>query len=147
MSETFSKKEKAKKKARQKQDKAQKMKERKENNNKGKPLEAMMAYLDEDGNLTSTPPDMKRRKEINLEDIQLGAAPVIEDNETAERTGVISFFNEEKGYGFIIDDQTRENIFVHSNHLSQAVKERDKVTFEKVKTEKGFSAIHVKLNK
>ena len=147
MSETFSKKEKAKKKARLKQEKAQKMKERKENNNKGKPLEEMMAYLDEDGNLTSTPPDAKRRKEINLEDIQLGAAPIRDEEPEGPSTGTISFFNEAKGYGFIIDEKTRENVFVHSNNLAQPVKERDRVSYEKERTEKGYSAINVKLIK
>ena len=53
MSESFAKKEKEKRKAREKQDKAQKMKERKANNSKGKSLDDMMAYLDENGNITS----------------------------------------------------------------------------------------------
>ncbi|HTN47426.1 MAG TPA: cold shock domain-containing protein [Flavipsychrobacter sp.] len=142
MSESFSKKEKAKKKAKEKQDKAEKMRERKANNSKGKSLEDMMAYVDENGNLTSTPPDGRMRKEINAEDIQLGAAPIVE--EQTECTGVISFFNEAKGYGFIIEDKTQQNIFLHSNQLQQPVKERDKVSFEKERTPKGFSAINVK---
>jgi len=142
MSESFAKKEKAKKKAKDKQDKAQKMKERKSNNSKGKSLEDMMAYLDENGNITSTPPDGRKRKEINLEDIQLGAAPVIP--EEVVRNGVVSFFNDAKGYGFITEDKTRENIFVHANQLLQPVKERDKVTFERERTPRGYSAIKVK---
>ncbi len=143
MGESFAKKEKAKKKAKSKQDKALKMKERKENNNKGKSLEEMMAYLDEDGNLTSTPPDAKKKREISLDEIQLGAAPII-DEPQGPSTGTISFFNETKGYGFIIDEKTRENIFVHSNHLMQPVKERDRVSFEKERTDRGYSAINVK---
>src|ERR1700744_2519873 len=102
MSESFSKKEKAKKKAKDKQDKAEKMQERKSQNNKGKSLEDMMAYIDEDGNITSTPPDArKQRKEINLEDIQLGAAPIIEEDPV--KNGFVSFFNDAKGYGFITE--------------------------------------------
>jgi CspA family cold shock protein len=146
MGETFSKKEKEKKKAKEKQDKAQKMKERKANNNKGKSLDDMIAYLDENGNITDTPPDGSRRKEINLEDIQLGAA--ISVPEDPIRHGVVAFFNDAKGYGFITDEKTRENVFVHSNQLAQPIKERDKVTFERERTPKGFSAINVKkLNK
>jgi len=145
MSESFSKKEKAKKKAKDKQDKAEKMKERKAQNNKGKSLEDMMAYVDEYGNLTSTPPDPKKRIEINLDDIQLGAAPIIPEDPT--RSGTVSFFNEAKGYGFIMEDKTRENIFVHTNQLLQPVKEKDRVTFEKERTPKGYSAIKVKLIK
>jgi len=142
MSESFAKKEKAKKKAKEKQDKALKMKERKSQSSKGKSLEDMMAYIDEDGNISSTPPDQKKRKEINLEDIQLGAAPIIP--EELVKIGVVSFFNEAKGYGFIIEEKTRENIFVHSNQLLQPVKEKDRVTFEKERTPKGYSAIKVK---
>ncbi len=142
MSETFAKKEKEKKKAKEKRDKAQKMQERKESNTKGKSLEDMMAYLDENGNITSTPPDPRKRREINLEDIQLGAAKV--EPENAIREGIVSFFNDDKGYGFITDNQSRENVFVHANQLAQPVKERDKVTFERERTPKGISAIRVK---
>lgn len=141
MGESFSKKENNKKKAKKRQDKAQKMEERKVNNNKGKNLEDMMAYIDENGNLTSTPPPAGARKEINPEDILLGAAPITPED--TQRTGTVSFFNE-KGYGFIRDDKTGENVFVHNNDLMEPVKERDRVTFEKVKTPRGFNAIGVK---
>ncbi len=143
MAETFNKKEKEKKKAKEKQDKAHKMKERKENNNKGKSLESMMAYLDENGNITDTPPDPKRKKEINLDDIQLGASKNIEPV-NVERTGIIIHFNEAKGYGFIEDSSNKENIFLHINQLSTPVKERDKVSFEVERTPRGLSAIKVK---
>ncbi|MBX2905532.1 MAG: cold shock domain-containing protein [Taibaiella sp.] len=143
MSETFSKKEKEKKKAKERQDKAQKMKERKENNAKGKSLEDMMAYIDENGNITSVPPDPSKKREIDLESIQLGAAKN-EVNADPVRKGVVSFFNDAKGYGFIVDSETRENIFVHSNNLQHPVKERDRVTFETERTPKGMNAIKVK---
>lgn len=143
MSESFSKKEQAKKKAKNRQDKAEKMQERKAQNNKGKSLEDMMAYLDEDGNITSTPPKGTPRREINLEDIQLGAAPLIEEDPI--KTGVVSFFNDAKGYGFIVEDKSGESVFLHGNQLSQSIKEKDKVTFEKERTPKGYSAINVKI--
>jgi cold shock CspA family protein len=142
MSETFAKKEKEKKKLKKKQDKADKMKERKAANSKGKGMEDMMAYLDEDGNLTSTPPDGRKRKEIRLEDIQLGAAPIVEEDISCQ--GIVSLFNNDKGYGFITDEKTRENVFVHVNDLSQPIKEKDRVTFEKERTPKGLKAINVK---
>lgn len=146
MSETFAKKELAKKKAKEKQEKAQKMQERKAKNNKGKSLEDMMAYIDENGNLSATPPNDKKKIEIDLDSIQLGAAPIIEENPI--RQGTVSFFNDAKGYGFITDDKTRENLFVHSNQLEQPIKEKDRVTFEKERTPRGYSAINVKkLNK
>lgn len=143
MGESFSKKEKAKKKQKEKQEKAEKMRERKANNTKGKSLEDMMAYVDEFGNISDTPPKTKDiTTEISLEDIQLGAAPVLE--ESAQRKGTVSFFNKDKGYGFIIDNKTGENVFVHGNQLSEPVKEKDKVTFERERTQRGYSAINVK---
>jgi cold shock protein len=143
MAETFAKKEKEKKKAKERQDKAEKMRDRKANNTKGKNLEDMMAYLDENGNISSTPPDPKKRKEVALEDIQLGAAKAREPEELV-RTGTITYFNEAKGYGFISDNQSRENVFLHINQIAQPVKERDKVTFEIERTPKGLSAVRVK---
>jgi cold shock CspA family protein len=143
MAETFAKKEKEKKKAKERQDKAEKMRDRKANNSKGKNLEDMMAYLDENGNISSTPPDPKKRKEVALEDIQLGAAKAREPEELI-RTGTITYFNEAKGYGFISDNQSRENVFLHINQIAQPVKERDKVTFEIERTPKGLSAVRVK---
>lgn len=142
MAQSFLKKEIAQKKAKQKKDKAEKMRERKLNNDKGKSLEDMMVYLDEFGNFTSTPPDAGARTEIALEDIQLGAAPI--DAENPQRKGVVSFFNDAKGYGFIVDIKTQENIFVHSNQLTEPIKERDRVTFEKEKGPRGMVAINVK---
>ena len=141
MGESFSKKEKANKKAKAKRDKAEKMKERKANNNKGKSLEDMMAYIDEDGNITATPPNPGYKKEIALEDIQLGAAPIVP--EETQRKGNVSFFNESKGYGFITDDKTRENIFFHTSSLAQPVKEKDRVSFERERTARGYSAVRV----
>ena len=59
--ETFNKKEKEKKRRKQKEEKKQKIEERKGNRRDGNSLEGMMAYLDENGNLTDTPPDMVRK--------------------------------------------------------------------------------------
>lgn len=142
MGESFEKREKAKKKIKEKQDKAQKMKERKENSVKGRSLEDMMAYVDEYGNISSTPPDGKKPKEVHLDDIQLGAAPITP--EALFRTGIVSFFNTEKGYGFIADDKTRENVFVHINQLLDPIKDRDRVSFERERTPKGYCATKVR---
>lgn len=57
---TFEKRQKEIKRMKQREDKKTKMQERKANASKGKSLEDMIAYLDEDGNLTSTPPVPKK---------------------------------------------------------------------------------------
>jgi cold shock CspA family protein len=142
MGDSFSKKENKNKKAKAKEEKAQKMKERKLNNNKGKGLEEMLAYVDENGNISSVPPSGTPKNEIDSKDIQLGATP--RPPESSTRTGVIAFFNSAKGYGFISDDQTRENVFVHTNDLQEPVKERDKVSFTREKNAKGYYATAVK---
>lgn len=143
--ETMGKKDREKKKQKNKQDKAEKALERKANNNKGKSLEDMMAYVDEDGNISATPPDPRKKRVINQEDIQLGAAK-IEPIDPADliRTGVVKFFNTEKGYGFINDLKSQESVFVHINQLTEALKEGDKVTFETEMGQKGLNAVRVK---
>mgnify|MGYP003576558674 FL=1 len=143
---TMGKKDRENKKKNKAQDKEEKKAERKANNNKGKGLDEMMAYLDEDGNIVDTPPDpKKKKKEINVEDIVLGAAQSVPvDPSELVRTGVVKFFDDKKGYGFINDLKTQESIFVHTSSLDFQLKERDKVTFEIEKGPKGPVAVRVK---
>ena len=147
--ETFSKKENEKKRLKKKNDKEEKRKERQANATSGQSLEDMLAYVDEDGNITSTPPDPNRkRKEISLESIQV-AVPKQEDREPEDtlRTGTVSFFNDSKGYGFIKDQASQESIFVHANALGGLVlKEGNKVTFEVEPGQKGPTAVRVKMS-
>jgi cold shock protein len=140
MSESFSKKELRSKKAKAKQDKAQKMQDRKANNNKGKSLEDMMAYIDENGNLSPVPPRRTFAESNSLEDIGTPS----NSQEEVGQTGVISFFNSSKGFGFIAEDNSRESVFFHINQLTQPVKEKDRVTFLKEKTSRGFNAVSIK---
>ncbi|MDB5250176.1 MAG: hypothetical protein JWQ40_4570 [Segetibacter sp.] len=143
--ETFNKKENEKKRIKKRQDKEEKKEERQANSKKGKSLEEMMAYLDENGNISSTPPDPRKKKVINVEDIRISTAKQ-EDAEPQEaiRKGTITFFNESKGYGFIKDQQTQESVFVHINSLEGPVKENDKVIFEVEMGPKGPNAVRVK---
>jgi cold shock CspA family protein len=141
--ETFSKKEREKKRLKKKQDKDEKKAERKANSVGGKSLEDMMAYIDENGNISSMPPDPKKKKEIKAEDILIDGAKMPEEPEEIVRRGRVSFFNETKGYGFIKDDKTKEGIFVHINVLKAPLKENELVTFETARDEKGIHAIAV----
>jgi len=142
--ETFSKKEREKKKLRKQQDKREKAEDRKASSAKGKGLEDMMAYVDENGNITSTPPDPSKRRKVSVEDIQIGT-PKQEDTETEViRNGIVSFFNDSKGYGFIRDLQSQESIFVHVNGITEQIREGDKVTFETEQGQKGLNAVKVK---
>lgn len=143
--ETFSKKEREKKKAIKQRDKKEKAEERKANSDKGKSLDDMMAYIDENGNITDTPPDISKRRKVLVEDIQI-SIPKQEDMAPPDvvRNGVVSFFNESKGFGFIKDLLSQDSVFVHVHALEEAIKENDKVTFETEQGPKGLNAIKVR---
>jgi cold shock CspA family protein len=146
---SFGKKENEKKRLQKRNDKDEKRKERQANAVPGQGLEEMMAYVDENGNITSTPPDpTRKRKEISLESIQIGV-PKQEDREPEDviRTGTVSFFNDSKGYGFIRDAASQESIFVHANNLGGlSITEGNKVTFEVEPGMKGPTAVRVKMS-
>ena len=142
--ETFNKREKEKKRLKQQQDKKEKMQERKASASKGKSLDDMIAYIDEDGNLSSTPPDPKKRKAINVEDIQIGVPKYEAEEQETVRQGVVSYFNDAKGFGFINDAKSGERIFLHINQMSEPVYENDKVSFEVESRERGLTAVNVK---
>lgn len=142
MGDSFSKKENFKKKVQKQKEKAQRREERKANNNKGKDLDDMLVYVDEYGRLTSTPPE--KRAEVNLKEIQLGAAPIAEED--IRKTGIVTFFSE-KGYGFITENNTKENVFFHTNNCTEPIKKGNKVSFEKEKSAKGFAAVNIQLIK
>jgi cold shock CspA family protein len=113
-----------------------------------KGLDDMMAYIDEDGNISSTPPDPKKKRVFNAEDMQI-SVPKFEGNENPDepRNGVVNFFSESKGFGFINDTVSGERIFVHINNLSERIAEGDKVTFEVENGPRGLSAANVKIIK
>jgi CspA family cold shock protein len=58
--------------------------------------------------------------------------------------GVIKFFNESKGYGFVCEDDTNNEIFVHVTGLNDKVTNDDKVEFEIVEDKRGKKAVNVK---
>src|ERR1043165_2250844 len=75
--------------------KDEKREARKAVSNKGKGFESMIAYVDEMGRLSDTPPDPKRNTEMKLEDIQLGARkPSADDDQEYINTGRVSYFND-----------------------------------------------------
>ena len=140
MADSFSKKENFKKKQQKQKEKALRREERKTNNDKGKAAEFM--YVDAYGRLTSTPPE--ERLEVDIENIQLGAAPI--EAEEPVKKGIVTFLSE-KGYGFITEDNNKENVFFHSNNCEHPVKKGNKVSFEKEKSPKGYSAINIQIIK
>lgn len=106
----------------------------------------MIAYVDEFGRLSSTPPDPDKKLSVEIDDIEISvtkADPSLKADPT--RKGIVSFYNTSKGFGFISDMENRQNIFVHANNLLESIKENNVVTFEVVKGLKGPMAINVKI--
>lgn len=145
--DSFNKKEMEKKRRKKNEEKLERKEQRKAEKAEGgvKTLEEMFSYVDENGNLTTTKPDPAKKKVFRAEDIVLGASPRDNAMEDPIRNGVVKFFNDEKGYGFITDLETKDSIFVHINNLNGTVRENDKVTFEVEMGPKGPNAVNVKL--
>jgi CspA family cold shock protein len=58
--------------------------------------------------------------------------------------GTVKFFNESKGYGFIKDNETGKEIFVHVSGLIDKIDKEDNVEYEEENGKKGLNAINVK---
>lgn len=145
--ETFNKKEVRNRKEKKRKDKEKKRIARKENE-KRKGLDDMIAYVDEYGMISTTPPDPNRKKNIKLEDIEV-STPKRDTTQKLDpiRKGIVTFFNDSKGFGFIRDLETQQSVFVHINNTLEEIKEDNVVSFEIVMGQKGPTATQVKLYK
>jgi CspA family cold shock protein len=63
------------------------------------------------------------------------------------KTGTVKFFDETKGFGFITEDGSGQDYFVHISGLIDEVNEGDKVSFELKQGKKGINAVDVKVEK
>ncbi len=144
--ETFGKKEVRKKQEKKRKEKEAKRLARKEGGgNSG--LDSMIAYVDEFGNITDTPPEETVKEEIKAEDIDVSVPKGgYGEAESKEKKGIVTFFNEQKGYGFIRNLSNNQNIFVHINEVEGTIKEGNRVTYEEGKGPKGPTAINVKIS-
>ena len=142
--ESFSKKEKEKKRLKKRKDKLAKKEERKANAKKGQSLEDMLVYVDEFGQLTDTPPDPTKKKvEIEAEDIIIGIPKKEEVIEEKVKQGKVAYFDHSKGYGFINEVNSQERYFCHVTGLIDEIDEGDKVSFELERGQKGMNAVKV----
>ena len=60
-------------------------------------------------------------------------------------TGTVKFFNEAKGFGFIVEDDSKKEHFVHVSGLVDEVREGDTVGFDLQEGRKGLNAVNVKV--
>ncbi len=140
--QTFNKIEKEKARAKKRDEKKKKKDARRA---EGGTDGIQFAYVDAYGNLTDTPQDPADRIKVDAEDIVLGV-PKKEEGEEEDpvRQGKVSFYDNSKGFGFIIDTENNEKYFCHVSGLLDDIAENDKVTFELERGMKGMNAVKVK---
>jgi cold shock CspA family protein len=145
--ETFGKKEVRSKQEKKRKEKLQKRAKKKSEGKKSS-FDDMIAYVDEFGAITNTPPDPGKKTVVDASSIELEVTKNRpENNPGFQRKGVVTFFNDSKGFGFIRDLESNQSIFVHANNLLDPIKENNLVTFETGRGPKGLSAMNVKLYK
>lgn len=145
--ETFNKKEVRNKKEKKRKEKEKKRQARKESESKSG-LDDMIAFVDEYGRITDTPPDPDEKEEVKLEDIEVSVPPKDKtEDEDPVREGTVVFFNDSKGYGFIKDSISGDSVFVHINDTLEPIREGNRVVFETVNGPKGLNAIKVKVDR
>jgi cold shock CspA family protein len=140
-SSTSTKKDREKRKQKERKEKLEKKADRK--TIKAKTFDEMIAYVDEFGRISSTPPP--QRLPVDQDSIEISVTRQSESEEETVKTGTVFSFDEAKGYGFIKESNTNESIFVHSSALSTPIRQGNKVTFEIDKGDRGFFAVNVKL--
>ena len=59
------------------------------------------------------------------------------------KRGVVKFYNNEKGFGFIVDSDSKEDVFVHKTGLVDNIQEDDEVEFEMEQGKRGLNAVNV----
>jgi cold shock CspA family protein len=144
MSETWNKKERERKKQQKMKEKLEKREERKSANKGNNGLESMLAYVDENGNLSDKPVDPRKKVVINAEDIRVSVPRQDEIAGDQLLVGIVTLFKTDKGYGFIKGLENQESYFFHVNSLVDPVKENTKVNFEVEKSPKGLTAVNVR---
>ncbi len=140
---SFNKREQEKKRLQKRKEKEQRKEQRKAEGKDGKSFEDMIAYVDENGNLTSTPPDISRKKEIDATEIDLTSANKGGGAPPHVRQGMVKYFDTTKGFGFIRDDQSQEEYFFHHSSADFPVNQGDRVVFETERGPKGMNAVRI----
>lgn len=119
----------------------QNRKEERKRSGKVSNFDDMIAYVDENGMITSTPPENNcKKKEIDQEDIMI-STPKKETQ--AVLKGRIEHLNTSKGYGFIKDLSGTDKYFFHVSNVLNDIAENDIVTFDLERGKRGMNAINI----
>ena len=141
---TFNKREKEKKRLSKRVEKQQKKEDRKANAPDGG-FDDMIAFVEENGMLTNTPPDPTKKHKVDAAKIEVSIPRRENEEKDPIRKGRVEFFNTSKGFGFIKEMETQEKFFVHANGLLEDIQENNMVTFEIERGQRGMNAFNVKI--
>ncbi len=143
MAGSFGKRENEKKKQAKRLEKQKRKDERKAEGTSS--MDDMIAYVDENGNLSATPPEERPKgEELKLEDIAI-STPKKEEMEYEAPRGRVEHFNSDKGYGFIKDLTSGEKYFFHISSAPAGITEGNIVTFETERSTRGMNAVNIVL--
>lgn len=139
--QTFNKLEREKNKAKKREAKRKKMAARKEARARGEIKQDEFVYVDFNGNFTDTPPDPAEKEQISLESIII--SPTKKDDVDTRVTGKVTFYDDEKGFGFIKNPLSQDSHFFHFSECPDTLTIGDKVEFELMRGEKGMNAVKI----
>lgn len=144
-SNSFNKRELEKKKDQKRKEKQLRKEERKAAGTSS--FDEMIAYVDENGVITDTPPDPdKKKQEVELDNIII-ATPKKEEVEEVPLQGRVEYFNSEKGYGFIKSLADTNKYFFHISNAPANIAEGNMVTYELERGDRGMNAVRIVLTK
>ena len=145
MANSFNKRELEKKKEQKRQEKLKRKEERKTNTGIDS-FDDMIAYVDENGMISNTPPDLAKKQKVEAESIAI-STPKKEDIEETPLNGRVEHFNTEKGYGFIKNLSGTDKYFFHISNAPADINEGNTVTFELERGDRGMNAVKIALTK
>ena len=138
--ETFGKKEVRNKQLKKRKEKEKRKLEKKELGKQS--IDDMIAYVDENGVITSELPVPGDKQEINIEDIAV-STPKKQEEEAIVLKGRVEHFKKDKGYGFIKDLAGTEKYFFHITDAFPDISEGALVSFELAKGTRGLNAVKI----
>jgi cold shock CspA family protein len=142
MAISFNKRENEKKKQQKKLEKQKRKEIRKESGKSS--FDDMIAYVDENGVITTTPPDLQQKEKIEQEDILISVPRREEEKEEVViHKGRVEHFSSSKGYGFIKDLASMDKYFFHVSNSPQDITEGRIVTFDLEKGNRGMNAVNI----
>lgn len=139
---TFNKRDNEKKKQSKRLEKQKRKDERKSSGKSS--MDDMIAYVDENGMISDTPPDMQNKEKVNQEDILI-AVPKKEKEEPKALRGRVEHFNPSKGYGFIKSMESTDKYFFHISNAPANIAEGHTVLFELERGTRGMNAVNIQI--